>query len=219
MALCGRVAAAEPLSPGKTEASTKHLWTLYYKAGHVDRVTSSLFHQQQKRISAISKWLPALAPGVLSSLLYVGSRSRVGHKWEEMSVHSLRRGSEDEGDHACLPSYSSSRPRLLPLFLPLLVTFFFLPASTHSWHLDNFRMYSMVHISSLGLLINIKKILDSQSLLLQKAERQVFFLSSWYETRSQDPGRSKVMKSRIWGLEVASYFNLWENKPENLKRW
>lgn len=83
-------------------------------------------------------------------------------------------------DPASVLPYSSAQPSsLLPLFLSLLVmgfgVFFFLLASTTYWHFKNSGMYSMVGSSSLGLLVNIKKILHSQSLLPRKLRDRSFF--------------------------------------------
>lgn len=119
----------------------------------------------------------------------LGSVSWVGHELEQVAICSVRRSVCVPSPLLVLPAQISSAS-----ILPAAGHVFLLASPTYC-HFKNSRMHPKMDISSPRLLINIKKVLYSQSLLLKKL-RDAFFLSSWCKACSQTPGSSRALKSQ-----------------------
>lgn len=174
------VATAKPLSRWSTSGlciTRPDIWI---------QSTSSLSHHQPDRMFAISKLLQVLALGFLSSHLFLGSESWVGHGLEDVPVCSSRRG------FVCLlPFSSSSFP--LPLVLLLLVMIF---PHIH-WHFKNARMHPMVDIFVQVFWLTSKRSCISSYSSWKTWQTRLFsvFLC---ETQSQAPRSSRAIKSLQW---------------------
>lgn len=128
------VAIAKPLSREKFEASVKYFWNLITRLDVWIQSTSSVSHHQPDRMSAIAKCLQALALGLFTSHLFLGSEFCAGHEFEDVAICSWRRVSV---------TFSLTH---LPVQLPSAS---FPPGHVFSpthWHCKNSGMHPMVDI-------------------------------------------------------------------------